>query len=157
MVPTLLIEPKETLVANNVTKNGLHPSKVMFLQVMEPSEDNPIVAAGNMYIGTHDAFSKFYDRYYQTFWFLAKKGIFITSDQFVLCYTCYYFKDVCHLHRKGKFRQWFILSKDFKNERNTFTDNYNSSWLGLMDNIYAPSSMDVNLAFPTGVVSEYPL
>merc|ERR1712151_959658 len=152
-----VIKPKEAIVANDVTKNGLHPSKVMFLQIWDPSKDRPIVAAGNMYIGTRDAFFKFYDRYYQTLWFLAKKRISVGSDQHVMCYTCYYFKEVCHLHSTGRLKGWFDLSKDLKTKGKVFTDNYNSSWLGLMDKIFAPPSMDLNLVLPTGVVSEYPI
>jgi len=152
-----LIKPKERLVANDITKNGVLPTKVMFLQILDPVKHYPIVAAGNMYIGTRDAFSKFYDRYYQTLWFLAKNHISVGSDQHVMCYTCYYFTDVCHLHSTGKLKGWFDLSRVLKTTGESYNDNYKSSWLEKMKAIFSPPSFDTNVGFPGGVISEYPM
>ena len=130
----------------------------MLLHVRNPEPKYPILAAGNMYVGSKDGFANFYDSYYKTFWLLVQKRISVGSDQHVMCYTCYYFKDACHLYFSGSHKKWFELIKGLKNKDQFFADNYNSSWLGKMKSIFAPEPVNVqSLTTPTGAVSEYPV
>lgn len=97
------------------TQLGMNTSKVLFLQVQSPVKDYyPIVAAGNMYIGTKDAFIQLYDDFYKTLWFMSNKSISVGSDQHVLCYTCYYYQDSCQFFYPGILKRWFAFHNSFK-------------------------------------------
>ena len=97
-----------TIVRNNMTANGLRPNQMILHNV----EDCPVVGyliAGGAWGGSGSAVRLFYQRYWETFWFMVTHKISCVGvDQYVFVHLCKSFPDLCSLHVS---KEWFRLGK----------------------------------------------
>lgn len=106
-------EPNTPLVRIDYTKQGVPEEKVLVMHVRNDGLDAPgrVNVAGNMFLGTGDAFLTFYEHYFKTFYdWIAVKNKFIGSDQFVMTETCRRYASGCYPYYAGRFKKWFALS-----------------------------------------------
>jgi hypothetical protein len=131
------------IVRNNFTAHGVRKDQVVFQQV-QPSPTYEI--AGGAWGGTLQAIQTVYDRYFETFWYLAtKKMDCIGFEQRTMVWMCKSFPDICNLHQS---RDWFAMGRNWLREQNH--DFSNST--RIPHNVTKEGPLVTRVPFPTEAV-----
>jgi hypothetical protein len=94
------------LIKNNVTKNGVRRDQILFQNIFEPEYE----IAGGAWGGTAQAIDIAYDRYWQTFWWMAvHRYDCIGYEQRVMVMMCKSFPSLCSIHMSKWDKDWFAM------------------------------------------------
>ena len=129
------------IVRNNITENGVLPSKVFFRNFL----DNPKFQdlSGGAWGGTRQALDAYADKYWKVFWYMSQNGHFIGAEQNVMTTTCLNFPSLCSVH-EGTYGGWFTVGSDWLRQYHFSFSNE----ILLKDNGIAKISTHVNPFIP---------
>ena len=105
------------IIQNNLTANGLAQHQVLFHNVY--SDPNKYEIAAGAWGGTPEAIHQVYERYWQTFWWMAlHRYDCVGIEQRILVMMCKSFPDICHIQMDDKENQWVVMGRQWLQEPN---------------------------------------